>query len=50
MRTDMIPIDIAFAVSLILAFHGFTTLTAPRSLVELAVRQAQARGQGGVHG
>lgn len=45
MRTYMIPTDIAFAVSLILASHGFTTLTAPKSLVERAVQQVMAMGQ-----
>lgn len=42
MRTDTIPAAVAFAVSLILASHGFTILTAPQTLVEQAVQQAQA--------
>jgi hypothetical protein len=42
MRTDTIPTALAFTVSLILASHGFTVLTAPQTLVNLAVRQAQA--------
>lgn len=40
MSANTIPVDLAYAVSLILAFHGFTVFTAPKTLVERAVQQA----------
>jgi len=40
MRADTIPMDLAFAVSFILAFQGYTLFTAPQSAVELAIQKA----------
>ncbi|MBI3445879.1 MAG: hypothetical protein HY055_11095 [Magnetospirillum sp.] len=40
MHANLIPVDIAFAVTLILAFEGYSIFTAPRHAVELAVRKA----------
>ena len=39
MQTNTIPLDLAYAVSMILAFHGFTLFTAPKALVERPVQQ-----------
>lgn len=40
MHTDLIPSDLAFAVTLILAFEGYSLLTAPRHAVERAIQKA----------
>jgi hypothetical protein len=46
MPANAIPANLAYAVSLILAFHGFTLFTAPKSLIELALQQAVRRDNG----
>ena len=45
MPANSIPVHLAYAVSLLLAFHGFTTLTAPRTLIEWAVLQADQKAR-----
>ena len=45
MLTNSIPVHLAYAVSLLLAFHGFTSLTAPRTLIEWAVQQANQKSR-----
>jgi hypothetical protein len=47
MRIEPIPEHLVFTVSMILALNGFNLFTAPASMIEHAVQQAESMARAG---